>query len=250
MAFDFKSSRFIQRTVSVFGEDDLPGIERFISGFDAYMKSVIVEAEDRETGKLRTVHDYIIIRRDTCAAKPTFSYLGLGLHIPHEVFENPFFLSLIDNAADLILISNVSYLIILDGGEPKTHLNLKDMHSYRFELSCGLAGHNIISVIMEEYQLDLQQALYWLSGYASKTIFNFLLTRSALPSWGEKVDQAVTEYIDRIVRCVRGNDAWHYETKRYYGDDGSKVEEFRKTTLLPPNEIGYITREQLELEIA
>ena len=115
----YRSSRFIERTVSVFGKDDLPGIERFISGFDAYLKSVIVEAEDRATGNLRTVNDYIIIRRDTCAAKPTFSCLGLGLHIPNEVFENPFIKSLLENATDLILISNVSYLIIL--GEPDSH---------------------------------------------------------------------------------------------------------------------------------
>lgn len=121
MVFDFKSSRFIQRTVSVFGEDDLPGFERFISGFDAYLKSVIVEADDRATGKLRTVYDYIIIRRDTCAAKPTFSCLGLGLDIPNEVFENPFIMSLLENAADLILVSNVSYLIIFDGSEPDTY---------------------------------------------------------------------------------------------------------------------------------
>lgn len=105
----FKSSRFIQRTVSVFGEDDLPGIERFISGYDAYLKSVVVEAEDRVTGKLRTVDDYIIVRRNTCAAKPTISCLTLGLHIPNEVFDNPFIISIIENATDLILISNVSY---------------------------------------------------------------------------------------------------------------------------------------------
>jgi hypothetical protein len=105
----------------VFGEDDLPGIERFISGFDDYLKSVVVEAEDRATGNLRTVSDYIVIRRDTCAAKPTFSCLGLGLHIPNEVFENPFIISLHENAADLILISNVSYLIIFDRGEPNTY---------------------------------------------------------------------------------------------------------------------------------
>jgi hypothetical protein len=126
---------------------------------------------------------------------------------------------------------------------------LKDLHSYRFERSRGSAGHNIITIIMGEYRLDLQQAFYWLSGYASKTIFNFLANKRALPSWGEKVDQAITVYIDRVVRCVRGNDAWHYETKRYYGDDGLKVQECRKMTLLPPDEIGYITREQLELEI-
>ena len=252
--FDVKSSRFIQRTVSVFGEDDdLPGIERFISDFEAYLKSIIVEAEDRVTSNLKTVNDYIIVRRNTVAAKPIFSFLGLGLHIPNEVFDNPFIISLLENATDLILISNVSYLIIFDGGVlPDAHLSwiLKDMHSYRFELSRGLAGHNIITVIMEEYHLDLQQALYWLSGYASKTIFNFLASRHALPSWGEKVDQAVTVYIDRVVRSVRGSDAWHYETKRYYGDDGLKVQECRNMTLLPLDEIGYITREQLALEIA
>ena len=93
----------------MFGEDDLPGIERFISGFDAYLKSVVVEAEDRVTNHIKTVNDYIIVRRDTCAAKPTFSCLGLGLHIPNEVFENPFIISLLENATDLILISNVSF---------------------------------------------------------------------------------------------------------------------------------------------
>ena len=125
---------------------------------------------------------------------------------------------------------------------------LKDMHSYRLELSRGLEGHNIVTAIMEEYHLDLQQALYWLSGYASKTIFNFLTNVRALPSWGEKIDRAVMVYIDRVARCVRGYDAWSYETNRYYGDDGLKVRECRKITLLPPAS-GYITREELEIEI-
>ena len=122
------------------------------------------------------------------------------------------------------------------------------MHSYRLERSRGLEGHNIITAIMEEYHLDLQQALYWLSGYASKTISDFLANRDALPSWGEKVDQAVTMYIDLVARCVRGYDAWSYETKRYYGEDGLKVRERRKITLLSPAS-GYISRKELELEV-
>ena len=92
----------------MFGED-LPGIERFISDFDDYLKSVVVETEDRVTGNLRTVNDYVILRRDTCGAKPTFSCLGLGLQIPNEVFENPLIICLLENAADFIFISNVSY---------------------------------------------------------------------------------------------------------------------------------------------
>ena len=122
------------------------------------------------------------------------------------------------------------------------------MHSYRLERSRGLDGHNIISAIMEEYHLDLQQALFWLSGYAAKTISNFLSNSRALPSWGERIDRAVRVYIDRVARCVRGYDAWSYETNRYYGEDGLKVQENRKITLLP-SDSGYITREQLELEV-
>ena len=122
------------------------------------------------------------------------------------------------------------------------------MHSYRLELSRGLEGHNIVNAIMEEYHLDLQQALYWLSGYASKTISNFLINVRALPSWGARIDRAVMVYIDRVARCVRGCDAWSYESNRYYGDDGLKVRECRKNTLLSPDP-GYITREELELEI-
>ena len=95
-------------------------MERFISDFDAYTKSVVVEAEDRVAGHQRTVNDYIMLRRDTCGAKPTFSFLGLGLNIPNEVFENPLMISIIDDAADLIAITNVSHLVTSVNGT--THL--------------------------------------------------------------------------------------------------------------------------------
>ena len=85
-------------------------MEKFISDFDAYARSVILEAEDRVAGHQRTVNDYIVLRRDTCGAKSTFSFLGLGLHIPNEVFDDPLMISLIENAADLIAITNVSHL--------------------------------------------------------------------------------------------------------------------------------------------
>ena len=87
---------------------DVPALERFISDFDAYTKSIILEAEDRVAGHLRTVNDYMILRRDTCGAKPTFSFFGLGLNIPNTVFDNPLMMSLIENATDLIAITNVS----------------------------------------------------------------------------------------------------------------------------------------------
>ena len=90
--------------------EDPPAMERFISDFDDYTKSIILEAEDRVSGHQRTVNDYLILRRGTCGAKPTFSFFALGLNIPNAVFENPFMIALIENATDLNAIANVSHL--------------------------------------------------------------------------------------------------------------------------------------------
>jgi hypothetical protein len=92
MVFNCQISRFFQRTVSVVGEDP-PAMERFILDFDAYTKSIILEAEDRVAGHQRTVNDYLILRRDACGAKPTFLFFGLGLNIPDAVFDNPLMIS-------------------------------------------------------------------------------------------------------------------------------------------------------------
>ena len=112
-------SRFFQRTVSVVGEDP-PAMERFIIDFDAYTKSIILEAEDRVANHQRTVNDYLILRRDTCGAKPTFSFFGLGLNIPNSVFDNPLMISIIENATDLIAITNVSHTDLC-GNFPESH---------------------------------------------------------------------------------------------------------------------------------
>ena len=127
---------------------------------------------------------------------------------------------------------------------------MKDIYSYGFERSRGFDGHNIITVVMEEYHLDLQQTIYWLSGYISKTISNFLSNSCGLPSWGENIDKAVSVYIDRVGLCVRGHDAWSYETNRYYGEDGLKVQVCRKATFqrLRTSDCELVTRKQLELE--
>ncbi|KAF9472373.1 terpenoid synthase [Pholiota conissans] len=218
--------QFFERTIALVG-NDTDGVDHFIADFDAYAKSIIQEADDRVNGHIRSVEEYFILRRDTCGGKPSFSFFGLGLFIPKEVFEHPLMISLTESATDLIAMTN-------------------DLHSYALEHARGLDGHNVITAIMHEHELDLQGALFWLSGYASKTVSKFLNDRKNLPSWGEKVDIAVEEYINRMARCVRGYDAWSYETNRYYGSNGAQVQKTRRITL-KPREVGYITREQMEI---
>ncbi|KAF8964553.1 terpenoid synthase [Flammula alnicola] len=223
------AKQFFERAVGVVGEDTL-GTDRFIADFDAYAKSIIQEADDRVVGRIRTIEEYFNLRRDTCGGKPSFSFFGLGLFIPNEVFEHPLMQSLTESATDLIAMTN-------------------DMHSYGLEHARGLDGHNVITAIMHEHNLDFQGALHWLSGYATKTVAKFLADQKSLPSWSPEVDSAVQEYINRMGRCVRGYDAWSYETNRYYGKNGLEVQKTRKITL-QPRDVGYVTREQLEFGVA
>ena len=109
--------------------EDLPAIERFISDFDAYTKSIILEAEDRATGHQRTVDDYITLRRDTCRAKPTFSFFALWQNIPDAVFDNALMISLIENATDLIAVTNVSQFFYTSS---KTEFSLKIFEGHAF----------------------------------------------------------------------------------------------------------------------
>ena len=99
--------RFFRRTVDVVGEDS-PAIIQFITDFDTYTTAVIQEADDRAEGTIRNVADYFTLRRETCGAKPSFSFFALGLNMPTEVFEHPLIMSLVECATDLIAIVNVS----------------------------------------------------------------------------------------------------------------------------------------------
>ena len=123
------------------------------------------------------------------------------------------------------------------------------MHSYGLERARGLDGHNVVTSIMYEHQLDLQGALYWLAGYAEDTIAKFFSEQERLPSWGRAVDLSVQEFVDRLGRCVRGYDAWSYETNRYYGNCGLQIRQTRRITL-PGNDSGYITRKEMGVSIA
>ena len=155
-------SRFFQRTVSVVGEDP-PAMERFIIDFDAYTKSIILEAEDRVANHQRTVNDYLILRRDTCGAKPTFSFFGLGLNIPNSVFDNPLMISIIENATDLIAITNVSHTDLC-GNFPEshsshffflkricTHIGLSAHVGSRYIISLPPSWKNTISIFNKHY---------------------------------------------------------------------------------------------------
>ncbi|PPQ95114.1 hypothetical protein CVT25_011657 [Psilocybe cyanescens] len=188
--------------------------DHFIATSESYLRAVALEAEDRAANRVREFDEYFVLRRDTCGARPTLALIEFGLDLPEEVTAHPVIESLTQDAVDLIILVN-------------------DMHSYIREISCGLADHNVITPIMRDYSLDLQEAFDWLGEYTDGVVERFLSNQQRVPSWGSEIDERVQMYIDGLGQWVRGNDDWSCEGKRYHGSDGLVIRDTRMVSICP-----------------
>ncbi|KAF9555722.1 terpenoid synthase [Agrocybe pediades] len=185
---------------------------RFIAFSETYLRAVTQEAHDRAEKKVRSIEEYMELRRDTCGARPTLALIEFGLDLPEEVTSHPVMVSLFDCAVDLIICVN-------------------DMHSYVREYSCGLGNHNILTPIMKEHNLGLQESLDWLGSYTAVLIEKFVTDLDRIPSWGPEMDDCVQTYIDGLGQWIRGNDDWSCESKRYHGNEGMRIRDTRVVCL-------------------
>ena len=214
------------------------------------MKSMIKEAEDRENKRVRTVNDYLQLRRETFAAQASISFLSFGLELPEEVLLHPVMQNLTLASMDILCIINVSFNFdrtckLTDG------LVFQDMHSYPIELSRGIAFHNIITSIIHEHHLDVPAAMKWLEKFGRQRVATFLNGIKEIPSWGPEIDGKVRKYIDDMGYLVRGTDAWCYESGRYWGGRGKEIRTTRMVTIWPEKtREGLLTKEELEAAIA
>lgn len=58
---------------------------------------------------MRTVDNYLEIRRDTVGARPSLAFLELKVDIPDEVMAHPSIITLAGTAVDMIIIANDIY---------------------------------------------------------------------------------------------------------------------------------------------
>jgi len=102
----------------------MPGdtcVSHFTKGFDIYMRSMIQEAEDRETKHVRAVNDYLQLRRETFGAQATISFLSFGLGLPEQVLSHPIMQTVTLAAMNLLCIINVSINIIIPKNVTQTN---------------------------------------------------------------------------------------------------------------------------------
>ena len=73
------------------------------------------------------------------------------------------------------------------------------------EQSKGISGNNIITVLMENRQMDLQTATDYAGVHCETLMTRFVETQARLPSWGTVVDSQVARFIVGLGYWMKGN---------------------------------------------
>ena len=68
---------------------------------------MIEESADRATGRIRSIPEYLELRRLTIGGYPSFLCLELGMDIPDEVMNHPEIKSLLALVAETVVLTNV-----------------------------------------------------------------------------------------------------------------------------------------------
>lgn len=81
--------------------------KHMVESLTAYLESVVQQAADRDSDKLRTIDEYLLNRRENIGARPSYVPMELDLNLVDEVFYHPVLVELSVYIADLIILDNV-----------------------------------------------------------------------------------------------------------------------------------------------
>ncbi|KAJ7721503.1 terpenoid synthase [Mycena metata] len=186
---------------------------RFIDTFDHYTASVVAQAANRDRRHILSISDYFITRRENIGAKPSFALLDLETNVPDEIMAHPCIELLTVYIIDMLIIGN-------------------DLCSFRVEFCRDDADHNVLTVVMRQFGIDLTSAVLWVKNYHSDLVQKFFTVVDELPHWGKtEIDDHVANYVQGLGNWVRANDAWSFESQRYFGTKGLDVQAHRVVRL-------------------
>ncbi|KIL64403.1 hypothetical protein M378DRAFT_186710 [Amanita muscaria Koide BX008] len=182
--------------------------KRFYDYNVAYTHAVEKEAELRERNIVLDVDSYIQHRRNNSGVYCCFSLAeyAQGTDLPDEVFNDPIFMQLHNSACDMICWHNISK---------------------------GLDGNNIVTVLMKEKGFHLQDAADFIGEYSLKLMKEFLSARDNLPSFGAFIDLQIKRFVQGLECWIVGNLNWSFESQRYFGVKHLEVKETLVVSLRP-----------------
>ncbi|KAJ7454224.1 terpenoid synthase [Mycena latifolia] len=188
-------------------------IRRFVDTFQLYMDSVVQQADDRNSNHIRDVKSYFEVRRDTIGAKPSFAICEIHMNLPDEIITHPVIVKLTNLCIDALIIGN-------------------DLCSWNVEQARGDDGHNLVTIVMHQYNMNPQQAMNWISDLHDEIVEEFLSSWENIPTFGGPIDREIRTYADGLGNWVRANDAWSFESERYFGKKGVEIQNTRTVVQL------------------
>ncbi|KAF5491209.1 Presilphiperfolan-8-beta-ol synthase [Colletotrichum fructicola] len=133
-----------QRCWDAISEVSSPEMQnRWIDQHKRYFAQLLVQVDQQVSGQnfIRDVDEYMNMRRGTIGVYPAINLTeyGSNINLPQHVYENPSLQECMTVSADLVILVN-------------------DVLSYRKDLALGV-DHNLISLLMEKYGLNIQKAM-------------------------------------------------------------------------------------------
>lgn len=107
------------------------------------------------------------------------------------------------------------------------------MVSYNIEQAIGQVHRNIITVLMHQFDLDLNEAMDRAYEYHRETQRKFISLLNEVPSFGVEVDKAVSDYIFHLGNFAQGHACWGFDSGRYLGELGLDVQRDGWVELFP-----------------
>ena len=202
---------------------------------DLFFKAVAIQARDRTTGVVPGLEDYIAVRRDTSACKPSWALIEYanGLDLPDEVMEHQTIQSLDEAANDFVTWSNVSIDTRPTHFPPVLTLDVfQDLFSYNREQANG-DEHNIVVIMIRYHEMSLQEAVDFIGDLCKKSIDRFIEVRARLPSWGPEIDAQVQVYVQGLADCIACSLHWSFDSERYFAKKGGQIKKSGIVELAP-----------------
>ncbi|KAJ7645684.1 isoprenoid synthase domain-containing protein [Mycena polygramma] len=187
--------------------------KHFVEAFTDYLESVVEQAKDRDSDTVLTVESYLKTRRQNIGARPSYVPGELHLDLPDEAFYHPVVKELEYDIAELIILDN-------------------DIASYNKEQAVGDDRHNILTIVMHQFNIDLGAAMAWVCDYHEEVEARFLDGLKRVPGFGPGVDEQLHEYIEHLANWPRCNDCWNFESGRYFGNKGVEIQRTRHVVLM------------------
>lgn len=192
---------------------------RFIADFKDYIDAVIAEVSDKNQHHTPDLESYVSARRKTGACRTTFDFIEYVDHldVPDSIYASPLMDELSDAGNDIITWSN-------------------DIYSFNREYWQGIHNYNMVSVMMNQNKVSVQEAINATAELYRARVQNFVdIKEQFLESVAESFDDPrvldhTAQYIqgleDSLIGCIEFN----FASNRYFGEHSEVV---RRELVIP-----------------